>query len=145
MPLFGVFWRIDEKWSLLAAAPLTARFTYKGSDRWRLGLLLTPSGDRYRFDNEDGAVFAGQPDEVFLRISGLRLGAEIEFQAGGHVALGGQAGILAGRRLVLTDADNDTLLDAADEEVLDAKVKPAAYARLFARFTLGKSLVDKLQ
>ncbi len=136
-PVFGVHWRINERWSLQALAPLTARFTYKTSDRWKLGLLLTPSGNRYRFANADGEVFAGQPDEVFLRIVGVRLGAEIELVAGDHVTFAGQAGVLGGRRIRFSDDD--------DNDFLDARLDPAGYARAFVRFRFGKSLVEKLE
>jgi len=100
--------------------------------------LLTPEGDQFRFSNEDPVEFPGEEDTVLLRLTGIKLGAEWEYKASSHFGFAVQGGAIGARRLKFLESQGE-------DPFLDARIDPAGYLRLLARFTFGESLLDKMK
>jgi hypothetical protein len=138
LPLFGVMWKLNSRWSLSTVLPLTVRATYHPGPNGKFHMLLTPAGDEFRFSNEDPVEFSGKEDTVFLRLTGIKLGAEWEYKASSHFGFAVQGGVIGARRLKFVESQGE-------DPFLDARIDPAGYLRLLARFTFGESLLDKMK
>jgi len=138
LPLFGVLWKLNPSWSLGTVLPLSVRATYHPGEKGKLHLLLAPAGDEFRFSNEDPVEFPGEEDTVLLRLTGIKLGAEWEYKASSHFGFAVQGGVIGARRLKFVESQGE-------DPFLDARIDPAGYLKLLARFTFGQSLLDKLK
>ncbi len=136
VPGFGLIWRFSPKWRLFTILPFTVRTTYTASEKTRVHLLMEVAGDRHRFDN--AGLFPGQPQTVFYRTVGVRLGAEWEHRPNRDHAFIVQGGVLGGR-------DLDFSADRDENDFLSTGIDPAGYLKLGWRFTFGKSILDELQ
>jgi hypothetical protein len=136
VPLFGVVWKYRPQWTLFTVLPFAVRTTYDRSERTRFHFLLEVAGDRHRFANQ--GLFPGQPETVYYRTVGLRLGAEWEYRPNrDHVFLV-QGGVIGGRQLEFST-------DRVDDEFLSTGIEGAGYLRLGWRFSFGESFLDKME
>jgi hypothetical protein len=142
LPVVGVVWWINPKWTLVGTLPFSAAALYRIRDDLGLRLLVGFAGNRYRFANERD--FPNQPlgqpqaETVYLSTLQSRLTAEIEWKAGGAVSLYAQAGTVRNLQFVFSE---DAGIDS--DKFIDDSTQPAGYLKLGARFTFGKSILDE--
>jgi hypothetical protein len=136
VPLFGVLWKFRPDWTLFTVLPVSLRTTYKWTERTRIHFLLEGAGARHRFANQ--GLFPFQPDTVYYRAVGLKLGTEWEFRPGGDQVFLVQAGVLAARELKFST-------EQANDAFLSTGIAGAGYLKLGWRISFGESLLDKME
>jgi hypothetical protein len=135
LPAFGVFWKINPKWSLSGVAPFLVAARYRAGESVDLRLRTGIAGNGYRFSNQ--GEFPGSPDTLYLQMVQWRTTAEVEWRAARSVSLLLQVGTNRTFRLDFAeDPDGDVV-------VLSDAVEPAPFVRASARFRFGKTLLDE--
>lgn len=135
LPILGARWRLSDKWTLTGMLPFVIDARYRARDDIAIRIRLSPQGNQYRFSNQ--GEFPGQDDTLRLRINQPRLIGELEWKATRGFALIVQGGVTRARKFSILDTDNN--------DILAGTTASAGYARVAARFTFGKSLLDDWQ
>ena len=136
LPVIGMVWWINPKWTLIGTLPFSVAATYRIRDDLGLRLLLGFAGNRYRFAND--GEFPGQPETVYLSTLQSRLNAELEWKAGSAVSLYAQGGTARTLQFVFSDDAN-----IGGDKFIDDSTVPTGYLKVGARFTFGKSILDE--
>src|SRR5262249_6419958 len=130
-------WHLSKKWNLTAFAPLYLSGDYAATDNVTVHVRTGPTGNVYRFSNENQVEFAGKDDVVYLRIFQWKTTGEIEWRASKDVALMAEVGTI--RTIKFAFADNAK----GDDPFFDDSTKQAPYARFAVRFRFGKTILDE--
>ena len=136
VPVVGVYWWINPKWSLLGALPFSVAGTYHATDRLSVLMRLGFTGNRYRYANE--GQFPTANDVVFLSILQSQATGAVEWTASKDVSLFAEAGVVRTIRFVFSED-----ADVRSDKFVDDSTLPSGYLKAGARFTFGKSLLDE--
>lgn len=133
LPIIGVRWRINPKWTLTGMVPFTVDARYAARRDLAVRIRLAPQGNLYRFSNQGD--FPGQDEVVHLRTVHGKLTGELEWVAARNFTLLVQGGVIRARKFAFADEDNN--------DFLDTSTPATGYARVAARFIFGKTLLDQ--
>jgi hypothetical protein len=137
LPVFGLIYTPNKTWTISGAVPFSWRFSQRLNDSLRMNYVLWVSGQRYRFNNDNGQTFPGQDSVVYERVRERHIGAELEYHPTRDIALLGQVGLAGGRLIGFSNPGED--------DFVQSNINGVPYVRLTARFAIGKSLLDKAQ
>jgi hypothetical protein len=137
LPIIGGMWHLSPKWSLIALAPFNVAGNYAASRKVTVRVRTGPSGNNYRFSNENQSDFAGEPDTVYFHVVQWRTTGEIEWKVSDDVALLVQAGTARTVRFEFADNARGT------DPFIDEKTGSAPYFKIAARFLFGKSILEQ--
>lgn len=105
LPVFGVEWRLDEKWSVAIGFPKTA-ISYKISDRLTLALAASGSGGTYFIkDDPRPGVAPRSLAQSKLEYLEVRLGLEAAWKINETFSLSGGIGSVLYREFKYIDRD----------------------------------------
>lgn len=136
LPLFGVSWRANERWTLSGALPFSISARYAATKDLSVRLRLAAAGNRYRFENR--GEFPGADEVIFLRLVQTQVAGGIEWRASPDVTLMAEAGISRATTVTFTDGDGDT-------DLLEDSTDPGGYLKVGVRFLFGETLLTRLQ
>lgn len=132
LPVFGFIRTLNPDWKIGGFLPFTLQATRQTTPRRKLQIFFRVKGNRYDFANKGD--FPGQPEKVDLSLVEGRVGGSLEILPSRSFGLVMEAGLLAGRRLIFAEED---------DEFIDARARPAGYLRLVTRFSFGESLLTE--
>jgi len=135
LPVAGVYWWINPKWSFIGTLPFSAAGFYRATDRLSVIMRLGFAGNRYRYANE--GQFPTSNDVVYLSILQSQTTGAVEWAAAKDVSLFVEAGVVRTLRFVFSED-----ADVSRDKFVDTSTQPAGYLKAGARFTFGKSILD---
>jgi hypothetical protein len=137
LPIIGVIWKMSPRWTLTALPPFVVSAGFKANEHLTVRIRTAPAGNRYRFSNADQVDFPGEPDTLYLRVVQWRTTGEVEWKASRNFSVLAAIGSSRTLRFAIS-AD-----EQGDAPLFEDETKPAAYARVAARFTFGKTVLDE--
>jgi len=135
VPVAGVYWWINPKWSLIGTLPFSVAGTYRVTDRLNVLMRLGFTGNRYRYAND--GQFPTTNDVVFLSILQSQATGALDWTASKDVSLFLEAGVVRTLRFVFSED-----ADVRSHKFVDDSTLPSGYLKAGARFTFGKSVID---
>src|SRR5437867_6843530 len=135
LPVAGVYWWIDPKWSLIGTLPFSVAGFYRATDRLSVIMRLGFTGNRYRYANE--GQFPTPNEVVYLSLLQSQTTGALEWAATKDMSLFVEAGVVRTVRFVFSED-----ADVSRDKFVDTSTQPAGYLKVGARFTFGKSILD---
>jgi hypothetical protein len=126
LPAFGIDWLPAANWRVRVLLPYAVSVRTRASDRWTLGLRAGVDGNRFSVAN--GGTFPGQPEDLQLRATGMRVVLEAAVRLGSGVSLRVEGGVAVARKLSVYNGD---------VQLLSTRVETAPYGALTLAYAFG--------
>jgi hypothetical protein len=127
LPAFGFRWRPYPGTTVSILGPFSGQVHQRLGQRLMVGVQAGLSGNQYHIANNE--EFSSATNNLYLRVREVRIGGRVGVRLNQSLALLGEAGVVADRKL--TFADGSTALSS-----LDVPAKP--YVSISLRYSFSK-------